>query len=163
MIWRVFQSWWRALFTPTSTCRIQWSWQNGTVTHCYWACWSLCILSAILFVRDCEEKWETRVLMRDPTLQDSFPNGGKSDYSGQISYFFFYLAFRESQLERGRREGLREQVVVRDEKETKIHEGKQGGRGGCWFGGTCYSSQGVPEVLTNRAEMTSGMCVVSSS
>lgn len=69
--------------------------------------------------------------MRDPTLQDSFPNDGKSDYSGQISYYFFYVAFRQSQLERGRRERLREEVVVRDERETKIPEGKQGGRGGC--------------------------------
>lgn len=73
-----------------------------------------------MFVRDCEQKWETKVLMRDPTLQDSFPNYGKSDYSGQISYYFFCLAFRQSQLERGRWEELTEQVVVRDERETKI-------------------------------------------
>lgn len=87
--------------------------------------------------------------MREPALQDSFPNGGKSDYSGQI-YYYFYLAFRQSQLERGRREGFREQVVVRDERETGIPEGKQGGRGGCSFAGICCSSQGVPEVLRDK-------------
>ncbi|TRZ18635.1 hypothetical protein HGM15179_008456, partial [Zosterops borbonicus] len=35
---------------------------------------------AILFVRDCEETWETKVLMRDPTLQDSFQMMGDSSY-----------------------------------------------------------------------------------
>lgn len=150
MIWRVYRSCWCVLFTSTSTCRIQWSWQNSTVAHCYWACWSPCILSAILFVRGCEEKWETKVLRRDPTLQDSFPNDGRSHSSGQISYYFFYLAFRQSQLERGRSKGLREQVVVRDERETKIPEGKQGDRGGWWFAGIFCSSQGVPEVFRDK-------------
>lgn len=87
--------------------------------------------------------------MREPTLQESFPNDGKSDFSGQI-YYFFHLAFRQSQLERGRREGLREQVVVRDDRETEIPEGRQGGRGGCSFSGICCSSQGVPEVLRDK-------------
>lgn len=64
----------------------------------------------------------------------------KSDYSEQMSYHFFYLAFPQRCLERGGREGFREQVVVRDEREEEIPEGKQRGRGDFSPAGICCSS-----------------------
>lgn len=69
--------------------------------------------------------------MRDPTLQDSFQMMVNLIIQGKYHITSFIWLSDKSQLERGRREGLRELVVARDERETKISEGKPGGRGGC--------------------------------
>jgi len=56
-----------------------------------------------------------------------------------MSCHFFYLAFPQRRLERRGREGFREQVVVRGEREKGNPGGKQGGRGGFSLAGICCS------------------------